>query len=318
MTNSELHVIFGAGPVGRAVARELVKRGKSVKMINRSGKKPEGVPDGVTIAAGDVFDVEVAKQLAQGASHVYQCTNPPYNHWPEQFPALQANTLEAAASAGAKYIVMENLYMYGDTNGQPITEDLPYNAQTKKGKVRAQMAKDVLTAHATGKVRAAMARASDFYGPGVLESAAGDRVFGFAMEGKAASVAGNLDARHSYTYIDDIGKALVILGEQDAALGRAWHVPNVPATTTREFINLIFEALGQPAKMSAMGKLMLRLGGLFIPAAREIIEMMYEFEQDFVVDGSKFTKTFGLQATPYREGIKATVAWYKASYKTTK
>jgi nucleoside-diphosphate-sugar epimerase len=315
MANQELHVIFGTGPVGQAVARELVKRGKTVKMVNRSGQKPDGVPDSVRVVAGDVSDVNVAKQLAQGASHVYQCTNPPYDKWPELFPALQVSTLEAAASAGAKFIVMDNLYMYGDTNGQPITEDLPYNAQTKKGKVRAEMARDVLAAHQSGKVRAVIARASDFYGPGVLESAAGDRVFEFALEGKAASVAGNLDAKHSYTYIDDIGRALVILGERDEALGQAWHVPNAEVTTTRQFIVLIFEVLGQPTKISAMGKMIMRVGGLFIPAAREIVEMMYEFEKDFVVDSSKFTKAFGLQATPYRDGVAATVAWYKANHK---
>jgi nucleoside-diphosphate-sugar epimerase len=78
---------------------------------------------------------------------------------------------------------------------------------------------------------------------------------------------------------------------------------------------MIFEELKMPSKMSAMGKLMMRIGGLFIPAARGTVEMMYEFEQDFVVDGSLFTRTFGLQATPYREGIKATVAWYTANFK---
>ena len=314
MANQELHVVFGTGPVGQAVARELVKRRKAVKMVNRSGKRPAGMPESIIAVAGDLFNVNVAKQLAQGATHVYQCTNPPYDKWPEQFPTLQANTLEAAAAAGAKYIVMENVYMYGDTNGQPITEDLPYNAHTKKGKVRAQMAKDVLAAHQSGKVRATIARASDFYGPGVLDSAMGDRVFGFALQGKAASVAGNLDAKHSYTYIEDIGKALAILSERDEALGKAWHVPNAEVTTTRQFVNLLFEALGQPAKISAMGKMMMRIGGLFIPPARETVEMMYEFEKDFVVDGSKFTKTFGQQATPYREGIATTVAWYKANF----
>jgi nucleoside-diphosphate-sugar epimerase len=318
VANQELHVIFGTGPVGQAAARELVQRGKTVKMVNRSGQRPGGVSVGVTVVAGDVFDANTARTLAQGATHVYQCTNPPYDKWPEQFPTLQANTLEAAAGAGAKYIVMDNVYMYGDTNGQPLTEDLPYNAHTKKGKVRAQMAKDVLAAHRAGKVRAVIARASDFYGPGVRESAAGDRVFGFALEGRAASTAGNLDAKHSYTYIDDIGQGLVILGERDEALGQVWHMPNAEATTTRQFLTLIFEVLGQPARMSAMGKTTMRLGGLFIPPAREMVEMMYEFERDFVVDSSKFTKAFGLQATPHREGVKPTVAWYKANFKAAR
>jgi nucleoside-diphosphate-sugar epimerase len=314
VTNQELHVIFGTGPVGQAAARELALRGKTVRMVNRSGKRPGGVPDDIAVVAGDVFVVDIAKALAQGATHVYQCTNPPYDKWPEQFPALQANTLEAAASASAKYIVMENVYMYGDTNGQPLREDLPYNAHTKKGQVRAQMAKQVLAAHQSGKVRAVIARASDFYGPGVLGSAAGDRMFGFAVAGKAASAAGNLDVKHSYTYIDDVGKALAALGERDEALGQVWHVPNSDAITTRQFIDLIFEALGQPARASAVSKPLMRLAGLFIPGARETVEMFYEFEKDFVVDSSKFTKVFGWQATPQREGIQRTVAWYKMNF----
>ncbi len=313
MTNQELHIIFGTGPVGRAVARELVERRKAIKMVNRSGKRPDGVPDGVPVIAGDVFDAALTKEVARCASHVYQCTNPAYHEWVEKFPTLQANTLEAAASASAKYIVMENMYMYGDTNGRPITEDLPYNAHNKKGSLRARMAHDVLAAHQSGKVRAAIARASDFYGPGVLESAAGNRMFGFAVEGKAASAAGNLDAKHTYSYIDDVGKALAMLGESDEALGQVWHVPNAEATTTRQFINLIFDELGRPAKMSAVSKPMMRLAGLFIPGARETVEMLYEFEKDFVVDSSKFTEAFGLPATPYRTGIQATVAWYRST-----
>ncbi len=318
MADSELHVIFGAGPVGQGVAQELIKRGKTVKMINRSGKKPEGAPNGLMMVAGDVFDVATAKALAQGATHVYQCTNPPYDKWPEQFPTLQANTLEAAASAGAKYIVTDNLYMYGDTNGQPLREDSPYLAHTRKGKVRAEMAESLMVAHRSGKVRAAVARASDYYGLRATNSAAGDRMFGFAVQGKAVSVPGNLDLPHTYTYVDDFAKALVTLGERDEALGQVWHVPNAETLTTRQFVTLIYEELGQPPKMSGMGRLMMSIGGLFIPAAREVVEMMYEFEKPFVVDSSKFTRTFGVQGTPLREAIKTTVAWYKADYNHAK
>jgi nucleoside-diphosphate-sugar epimerase len=316
MANLELHAIFGTGPVGQGVARELVKRGKTVKLINRSGQKPEGAPDGVTMAAGDVFDGETAKKLAQGATHVYQCTNPPYDKWPELFPALQASTLEAAASAGAKYIVTDNLYMYGDTNGQPLREDSPYRAHTRKGKVRVTMAESAMAAHRSGKVRVVVARASDYYGPRATNSAAGDRMFGFAVQGKAASVPGNLDLPHTYTYVDDFAKALVILGERDEALGQVWHVPNAETLTTRQFVTLIYEELGQLPQMSGMGRLMMRIGGLFIPAAREMVEMMYEFEKPFVVESGKFTNAFGFQGTPVREAIKTTVAWYQRNYRS--
>jgi nucleoside-diphosphate-sugar epimerase len=176
------------------------------------------------------------------------------------------------------------------------------------------MAESLMTAHRAGKVRVTVARASDFYGPYATNSAAGERMFGFAVQGKAASVPGNLDLPHTYTYIDDFAKVLVMLGERDEALGQVWHVPSAETLTTRQFVTLIYDELGQPPKMSGMGRLMMRIGGLFIPEAREVVEMMYEFEKPFVVDSSKFTRTFEVQGTPVREAIKTTVAWYKANH----
>src|SRR5215213_27490 len=134
---------------------------------------------------------------------------PPYNKWPELFPGLQAVVLEGAASAGAKLIAMENLYMYGLTDGRPLTEDLPHAPNTRKGRVRARMSEDLLEAHTSGRVQVAIGRASDFFGPRVLASAAGEQVFGRAVEGKSAQVAGDPDQPHTYTYVPDIGKGLV-------------------------------------------------------------------------------------------------------------
>ena len=308
--STELHVIFGSGPLGQAVMRELVQRGKQVRLVNRSGKAPQNGYAGVQVMAGDAYNLDFTRRACQEAAVVYQCAQPPYDEWAEKFPPLQANILEGAASAGAKFIVGENLYMYGESNG-PIHEGLPYSAQTRKGKVRGEMAEAVLEAHRSGKVRAASARGSDFYGPLVQDSTLGDRAIIPAFQGKTASLTGQLDLPHTYTYIDDFGKAMVILGERDEALGQAWHVPNPPTLTQRQLMRLFFEEIGKSPKMSGMGKLTMRMGGLFIPAARETVEMMYEFEKPFVVDHSKFSRAFGDIATPHQAGVKATVAWYR-------
>ena len=260
--------------------------------------------------AGDAYNLDFTRQACQGAAVVYQCAQPQYQDWAEKFPLLQANILEGAASSGAKFIVGENLYMYGEVNG-PIRESLPYSAQTHKGRVRGEMAKAVLEAHRSGKVRAASARGSDFYGPVVLNSTLGDRAIIPALQGKSASLIGQLDLPHTYSYIDDFGKAMVILGERDDALGQAWHVPNPPTLTQRQLMTLFFDEIGKPPKMSGMGKLMLSLGGLFVPPARETLEMMYEFEKPFVVDDSKFKQAFGDIATAQQEAVKATVIWYR-------
>ena len=306
--NGELHVVFGIGPVGLAVMDELVRKGKRVRMVNRSGRA--SVPEGVQVVRGDATDEAFAREASEGAAVVYFALNPPYTQWTALFPPLQAGVIEGAAAAGAKLIAVENLYMYGLTGGRPLTEDLPYAPNTRKGTVRARMAQELMEAHTSGRVRVATGRASDFFGPRVLVSAAGEQVFGRAAQGKSAQVAGDPDQPHTYTYAPDIGRGLVILGEREEALGQAWHLPSPETLTTRAFVETIFEEVGKPARVQAAPKILLRAIGLFNPGIRETIEMLYEFEEPFVVDHSRFEKAFGEHATPLEEAIGETVRWY--------
>src|SRR5215212_4635665 len=207
--NDDLHVVYGTGAVGMAVMDTLVQNGRRVRMVNRSGRA--SVPEAVEVIGGDASDPTFTRGASEGASVVYFALNPPYDKWPELFPGLQAGVLEGAASTGAKLVAVENLYMYGPTGGRPLTEDLPYAANTRKGAVRAGMSRELMESDASGKVRVAIGRASDFFGPRVLASAAGEQVFGRAVEGKSAQVADDPDQPHTYTYAPDIGKGLVVL-----------------------------------------------------------------------------------------------------------
>jgi nucleoside-diphosphate-sugar epimerase len=303
------HVILGTGPIGRAVMAELVRKGQPVRMVNRSGKAVE-LPAGVEVVAGDAYQVDSVREVTQDAGVVYNCTNAPYTDWATKFPPLQAAIVEGVAANGAKLIVADNLYMYGDVNG-PIRESSPYAATSRKGKIRAQMAEALMAAHKTGKIRVAVARGSDYYGPFGVDSMMGSRAIYPALEGKAAQLTGNIDQPHSFTYIEDFGKTMVILGEREEALGEVWHVPNAAPMTQRAMMTLIFQEIGKPPKINTMGKTMMILGGLFIPVAREVVEMMYEFEKPFIVDSSKFERAFGMTATPIAEGVKRTAAWFR-------
>jgi nucleoside-diphosphate-sugar epimerase len=304
---SELHVVFGTGPVGQWTMRALVDMGKRVRMVNRSGKAD--VPAGVEVVKADAYDLTSAKAAVQGATVVYQCAQPAYHEWAEKFPPLQSNILEAAASVGAKLIICDNLYMYGDPDGKPITEDMPYRAHTRKGKVRQAMAEAAMAAHKSGKLRVAIGRASDFFGP--YDMVQGEQLFMPSLTGKTANMFADLTQPHSFTYVKDFGKALAILGTRDEALGQAWIVPTAPATTQGQIVRFIEAATGQPVKVRAVGKLMMRFVGLFSPAPKELVEMFYEFEKPFTVDSSRFERTFGMKPTPTADAIRETVAWFK-------
>ncbi len=306
---SNLHVVLGAGPLGRAAVNALVKRGLRVRVVSRSGQMKDA-PAGVEVVSGDVYHASAVRELTRGALAAYQCAQPPYHEWPQKFPPLQAAIIEGLSGSSVKLILAENLYAYGDANGQVIHEGLPYAAHTRKGKVRAQMAEAALAAHRAGKVRVAIGRGSDFFGPYVREALYGDRALRPVLQGKAAQLAGNIDLPHTATYIEDFGEALALLGEREEALGQAWHVPNdQPRLSQREWIALAFAEAGHAPKVAPVGRAMLSLAGLFMPGAREMVEMMYEFEKPFVVDSSKFEQAFGMKPTPVREAVKRTLAW---------
>lgn len=306
------HVILGTGAIGRAIAEELTLRGKPIRMVNRSSRM-EQTPAGAEVVAADLYDPAQVKEVTRGAAVVYQAAQPNYNEWPQKFPRLQQSIIDGLANSRAKLVLVENLYMYGETNGAPMTEDMPHNTHTRKGKTRSEMSKAAFEAHRAGKLRVTAGRGSDFFGPWGLPSTMGERAFYPLLQGKPAQMVGRLDLAHTHTYTKDFGRALVILGERSEADGQAWHVPNdMPHITQGELLRMAAAEAGVEAKISAMGRLMMWLGGLFIVEAKETFEMMYEFDRPFIVNSQKFEKTFGMRATPMRQAIKETVAWYRA------
>lgn len=305
MNDSTRHAVLGAGPVGRAIAAELGERGEPVTVITRSGTEVAG-------ATALPLDVRDPAALAEALRRrhvqvVHQSAQPAYDRWPEEFPALQASIVEACERTGVKLVVVENLYGYGRVTG-PITESHPLTASTRKGAVRARMWHELEAAHRAGRLRVVTVRASDFIGPWVEASAFGDRFFGPLLAGKSAEVYGPLDVLHSVTYVPDLARAMVELSGREEADGRAWHAPSAPAVTVGELEGLAAAAAGVEPSTRRVRSWQLRVAGLFVPAARESVEMLYEFADDFIVDDSAIRSRFGLDHTPLEVVMERTVA----------
>jgi len=309
----DLHVVFGSGPAGRAVATELMGRGLPARIVNRSGRP---VLADVETIGGDVTDPQFAHTAAHGAHTVYFCLNAPHYHrWPEEFPPLQAAVLDATSAARARLVVLENLYMYGPTGGAPMTESTPVNPTSKKSAARARMSDELMDAHRQGRVEVTIARAADFIGPGVTASALGEHVFEPALAGKKAQTIGRPDTLHSYSYVPDIGRNLVLLGSRDDAFGRVWHLPNPPTRTTREIITDIYAALDQPARITVLNKPMLRAIGLVNRDVNrdvhELLSTYYQFDAPFIADHTAFTTAYGGHITDWNEIIHTTIESYR-------
>ena len=123
---SDLHVVLGAtGAIGSAVVAELTARGHRVRAVSRGAAfSRHDVRANVTTREG-------ALAACQGATVVYQCAQPKYDRWAEEFPGLIRTILSGVEAAGAKLVMADNLYVYGPVDG-PMTEDLPHAATSPK------------------------------------------------------------------------------------------------------------------------------------------------------------------------------------------
>lgn len=314
MTESnELHVVIGgSGGTGSAIVRELVARGKRVRGVNRSGRAD--VSSVVEMLKADATDPTQMREVCQGATMVYNCVNPPFAQWTEIFPAVMEATIAGAAATDAKYVFADDTWMYGKVDG-PMTEDLPYRPVSNKGVLRAWLAEMLLAAHSKGKVRAVIGRGGELYDP-IVESVLGQNLFGAALTGKRATWFGDLDVPLTPLFIDDFARGLVTLAEHDEAIGQVWHIPTAEPTTGRDFVRMIFEEVGGVPKVTAYRSRFVKALGLFSSLAREGAEMVYQFEQPFIIDSSKYQCAFGENAaTPYQEGIRQTINWYRGKSK---
>ncbi len=304
------NVIFGTGPLGLAIARRLVTSGQQVRLVNRSGNAH--VPPGAELAQADATDPEATRRVCEGAAVVYHCATAAYGRWAQFLPPLMNGIIEGAAAVRAKLVYGDNLYAYGRVEG-PIREDLPYRPVGPNTRARAEVATTLLSAHAAGKLRATIGRASDFYGPHARQSTAGDDIFARALDGRAVRLLQNPDTLHTYTFIDDFASGLVTLAQREEALGQVWHMPSASTITTRQFVDMVFAKLERPTRIQIAPNLAIDFLALFAPLMAAVKETSYQRVQPWVVDHEKFTQAFGGQPTPHEQAIVETLAWYRTS-----
>lgn len=306
--SGEVYVVFGAGQVGKALAITLQQQGRRVRSVSRGGW--QDVPSGIETVVGDVRDSAFALAAAADAHVLYMCLNLPYGEWEQHFLPLQMNLIEAAEKTGAKLVVLENMYMYGSTGGEPLRETTPLNATGRKGRVRAAMTQALFNAHHRGKIIATSARAADFFGPGVVYGPSAD-LFRNVLTGSSVQMPFSVDLPHTLTYVPTVVQALTILGASDAANGQPWHIPNAPTLTPRQVISRIETLAQQEASILVIPEAIMEQAAQADPMVSELMDIRHFYAEPYVVDSSRFAATFGDISVPWDEALATTVAWYR-------
>lgn len=290
------HVIVGAGPVGSALARELLDRGHDVRVVTRSGSGIEGT-ERVT---ADASDAARLGELTRDATAIYNCVNPPYHRWPQTWPAISAALIAAAETSGAVLGVTGNLYGYGEVSA-PMTEQTPLAATGTKGRVRNRMWADALAAHEAGRIRMFEVRGSDYLGGNSLLSTVVTPAW---RKGRTAMVPAPLDVPHTFTDVRDVAALLATGAVDERAWGRAWHVPSPAPLTFGELAAKAASIMAVPDKVRSLPYAAVWAAGLFNPFIKELRETQHQFRRPFVLDSSAARQTFGLTPHATDESVR--------------
>jgi nucleoside-diphosphate-sugar epimerase len=306
-----LHTILGAGgAIGNNLLDVLLENGEKVRLVSRKHRPAEGAES----IEANVLDKKALSEALQGSGVVYLLIGIDYNSssWEHNWPLIMQNVIEVCSAQSLPLIFFDNVYMYGLVDG-PMTESTIYNPNSRKGKVRAQIANMLLDAVKSQKIKALIARSADFYGPHSAQvSFLHQLVIGRHMNGKKAQWMINPKLPHSFTYTTDAAKALYVLAKDETAFGNTWHLPtSSPAPLGEDLIQLSAVICNAPRETQIISKWMMRLLGIIVPVLRESIEMLYQYEKPYHFDSSAFEKKYGFNPTPYQQGIQETVNFYR-------
>src|SRR3979409_2246385 len=303
--------ILGAGgAIGNELVKELAARNERIRLVSRNPKASTG---SVETLAADLSQLDDTVKAVSGSDVAFLLVGLKYDLrlWRELWPRIMRNSIEAAERANARLVFFDNVYMYGKVDGA-MTEQTPFHPYSKKGEIRAQIATMLLNELKAGNLTALIARSADFYGPRARTGIPNVLVFDKLAKGAKGSWLVNDSAKHSFTLTSAAARSLVLLADSESAWNQTWHVPTAADPPTgKQFIELVAKEFGTQPKYRVLTRPMLRLAGWFETTVRELYEMLYQYEFDYIFDSSKFTETFRFQPTSYAEGVLRTTQSYR-------
>jgi nucleoside-diphosphate-sugar epimerase len=294
-------ILGSGGAIGTPLAKELTSYTDKIRLVSRNPKK---VNENDELFPADITDPEQVDRAIAGSDVVYVTVGFEYsiNVWQKNWPLLIRHVIDSCRQYNANLVFFDNIYMYDREYLNRLTEKTPIRPTSQKGKVRAEIAAMILDEIERGRINALIARSADFYG--LRNSILVELVVKNMMKNKRAMWFADAHKIHTFTSAEDAAKATALLGNTPDAYNQVWHLPtdNSPLTG-KDWIELVARLLKKKPKYSVIPSWMVSFTGLFVPLFKELSEMTYQYQQDYIFSSSKFEKRFGYVPVKPEDGI---------------
>jgi len=232
----------------------------------------------------------------------------PYRDWHKLVLPMIDNTI--AAAHGARIVIPGNVYNYGPDAGSGLGEDAPQHPETSKGRLRVEMERRIANAVETGRAKALIVRAGDFFGPGAGSSWFSDAMVKPGRRPRIIRNPAKPGVGHQWAYLPDLAETMVQLIEHDPLPAFArFHMNGHWDSNGTQMVAAIVCALGQPEV--SVGRLpwwAMSLVAPFKPDFKELLELKYLWERPVRLSNERLVATLGREPhTPLDEAVRTTL-----------
>ncbi len=320
-------LVTGAtGFTGGHLARGLRVRGHDVRALVRRGSAGADrlALDGIGLVEGDLKDRASLERAVDGVAVVYHIAAI-YRQAgvaASEYAAVNAKAVEslveAAAAAGARRLVLcSTVGVHGDVEHPPANEDAPLRPGDEYQRTKLEGERLARAAAERTGIELVIARPSGIYGPG-------DRRLLKLFRGVARRrfvTLGPGDIFYHVTYIDDLVEGFRLCGESPAAAGRTYILAGGEVMRLNDLVALIAEEAGVRPIRWHLPVWPVWIAGALCEAVCVPLRLeppLYRRRVDFFTksrafDISRARAELGFNpAVGLREGIRRTLAWYKA------
>lgn len=300
-------ILGSGGAIGTELTKHLTKYTDHIRLVSRNPKKVNPTDE---LFSCDLLNKESVQKAVEGSEICYVTVGLKYSSkvWEEQWHIIIDNVIEACKYHKSKLVFFDNVYSIGGDNVQNITENSPISPTSRKGRVRAEISKKLMSYFDKSELDVMIVRSPDFFSSLIQNSALMIMVYDNLKKGKKAQWFCSGDFIHSIGYAPELAKGMAMLGNEKDTYNQIWNLPvDNKKLTGKQWAALFAELMGIENKFSATPAIIFKVIGWFVPMMSELHDMIYQYDREYFFDSSKFNNRFNYKPISNREAVLETL-----------